>query len=401
MRLSMKSSFLLTVLWIVITALAQAQEIRNVPQPPATPDGGEAEGQASKTQWQYGGFIDLGYLLDFNHPANHLFRSRATTSHVDEFDLNMAVGYLRKLTSKTSRLGMELTIQGGNDSEAFGFSATAPNLPGYKVLRHFGPTDVSYLAPIGKGLTFQGGIFNSFIGYESLYAKDNFNYTRSWGADFTPYLMMGVNATYPFNDKLTGSIFLINGYAHLADANSVPSSGGQVAYKTTTHWTLKQTELFGPHQSDTAFEFWRVLSDSIAEWKRDPFTVAFEYQASTEKVATTGHPQALWMAWQLPVHWAIDRHWAVTVRPEVAWDRNGRWTGFPQTVKAVTSTVEYRIPYRQANALIRLEHRYDDSRGSGGGFFRGREIAPGIVGLTPGQHLLVFGVILTFDSPGP
>ena len=293
---------------------------------------------------------------------------------------------------------MELTIQSGNDSEAFGFSPTAPNLPGYRVLRHFGPTDISYLAPIGKGLTVQGGIFNSFIGYDSLYAKDNFNYTRPWGADFTPYLMLGVNATYPFNEKLTGSIFLVNGYWHLADANSVPSSGGQLAYKPTSHWTLKQTALFGPHQSDTAFEFWRVLSDSIAEWKRDPITIAFEYQDATEKVAISGHPQALWMSSQLPVHWAIDKHWAVTVRPEVAWDRNGRWTGFPQTVKAVTSTVEYHIPYRRANAIMRLEHRYDDSRGSGGGFFRGREIAPGVSGLTPTQHLLVFGLILTFDS---
>jgi len=33
---------------------------------------------ASTPQWQYGGFLDLGYSLDFNHPANHLFRSRGT-----------------------------------------------------------------------------------------------------------------------------------------------------------------------------------------------------------------------------------------------------------------------------------------------------------------------------------
>jgi hypothetical protein len=60
--------------------------------------------------------------------------------------------------------------------------------------------------------------------------------------------------------------------------------------------------------------------------------------------------------------------------------------------------IEYRVPYRQAGAFLRLEYRFDDSRGSGGGFFRGAEIAPGIVGLTPRQHLLVFGVILTFDG---
>ena len=100
-----------------------------------------------------------------------------------------------------------------------GFSATAPNLPGSKWLRHFGPTNVSYLALLGKGLNIQGGIFSSLIGYDSLYAKDNFNYTRPWGADFTPYLMMGVNAQYPFTPRVTGTAFVISGYWHLAHAN--------------------------------------------------------------------------------------------------------------------------------------------------------------------------------------
>jgi hypothetical protein len=103
------------------------------------------------------------------------------------------------------------------------------------------------------------------------------------------------------------------------------------------------------------------------------------------------------MACQLPAHWALNKRWSVTIRPEFFWDRNGRWTLARQTVKAITSTLEYRIPYRQGNAILRLEHRYDDSRGSDGGFFRGAELAPGVIGLTPTQHLLILGVIFTLD----
>jgi hypothetical protein len=97
------------------------------------------------------------------------------------------------------------------------------------------------------------------------------------------------------------------------------------------------------------------------------------------------------MAGQLPVHLVLTKRWSATVRPEFLWDRDGRWTTARQTVKAVTSTLEYRIPYRQAATILRLEHRYDDSRGPDGGFFRG------VGGLTPTQHLLIFGVIFTFD----
>lgn len=293
---------------------------------------------------------------------------------------------------------MELTLQAGQDSEVFGFSATAPNLAGSEWLRHLGPTTISYLAPVGEGLNFQAGIFSSLIGYDSLYAKDNFNYTRPWGADFTPYLMLGLNAQYPFTGRLTGTLFLISGYWHLAHANDVPSSGGQLAYKATDHVTLKETVLYGPHQTDTSLELWRFLSDSTAEWKVDRVTIAFEYFAGTEKIAGLGNARALWMSAQLVAHLAISNQFSITLRPEIYWDRDGRTTGFQQTVKANTTTLEYRIPFRDASAIVRLEHRIDDSRGAGGGFFNDGEVGPGVIGLTPTQNLVIFGLILTFDS---
>jgi hypothetical protein len=353
----------------------------------------------AKPTWQYGAFADIGYLHDANDPSNHLFRSRGTTFHVNEWDLNMAALYLKKPASEQSRWGSELTLQTGKDSEVFGFSATAPNLRGSNSLRHLGPTNLSYLAPVGKGLMLQGGIFSSLIGYDSLYAKDNLNYTRPWGADFTPYLMLGVNANYPFTNKLSGTLFVVNGYWHLADANSVPSSGGQLVYEPSDHLTVKETVLYGPHQSDTSLEFWRFLSDSIVEWKSEKATTAFEFFVGEEKVAAPGNPRALWMAAQLPAHWAVTPRLSVTVRPEVYWDRDGRTTLFRQTVKANTTTLDYRVPYRNAAVLLRLEHRIDDSRGPDGGFFTGGEVQPGVVGLTPTQNLLIFAAIFTFDSP--
>src|SRR4029453_15355067 len=153
---------------------------------------------------QYGVFIDVAYLRAFNDPVNDVFRSRGTAWHVNDPYLNMAGSYVKKRASDASRWSAELLVQTGKDDEIFGFSATAPNLDGSDWLRHLGLANVSYIAPVGKGLTFQGGIFGSLIGYDSLYAKDNFNYTRPWGADFTPYLMLGGHAAYPFTDKLTG-----------------------------------------------------------------------------------------------------------------------------------------------------------------------------------------------------
>ena len=367
-----------------------AQTVEGAPHNPAA--------QPSPIAWTYGGFVDAGYLRDFNDPANHLFRSRGTAFHVNEWDLNMAGAYVKKKASEQSRWGTELLVQGGKDEEVFGFSATAPNLAGANVLGHFGLANVSYLAPVGTGLTLQGGIFASFIGYDSLYAKDNFNYTRPWGADFTPYLMTGVNASYAVTEKATATALVVNGYWHLADANHVPSLGGQVAYKASPRVTVKETVLTGPHQANTSLNFWRFISDSIVERRGDRVIAAFEYQLATESV-DAGHPRAWWMSAQLPVHVALRGPWSVSIRPEVAWDSSGRWTTSEQSVTALTTTLEYRAPLQWASAIVRLEHRVDHSRGPGGGFFTGGELSPGVFGVTPTQHLAILGLIFTFDSP--
>jgi len=116
-------------------------------------------------------------------------------------------------------------------------------------------------------------------------------------------------------------------------------------------------------------------------------------------VDASGAPRAWWTSAQLPVHVTVHGPWSVTVRPEVAWDSDGRWALFEQTIKAITTALEYRIPYRWANAIVRVEHRFDDSRGNGGGFFNDGELSAGAIGLKPTQHLLIVGLIVTFDSP--
>jgi hypothetical protein len=346
--------------------------------------------------WVVGGFLDIAYLNSLNSPSNHLFRSRGTTPRVDEPVLNMGGAYVRKQPRESSRWGLELTAHGGEDSKIFGFSATAPNIGGATWLRHLGPTNVSYLAPVGRGLTLQGGIFTSFIGYDSLYAKDNFTYTRPWTADFTPYLMLGVNAGYGVTERLTATAFIVNGYWHLAHANDVPSIGAQVAYKAADFVTVKEAVLVGPHQENTRLGLWRVLSNTIVERKTDRLTAALDFHLSSEAVDEPGRPRAWWVAGQLPVRWVLRGPWSLAVRPEFAWDSDGRWTTFDQSVTAITTTLEYRVRRRQAAAIFRAEHRYDRSTGSGGGFFE--DVLPGVVGVTHGQHLLIFGAILTFEA---
>lgn len=366
---------------------------------PPMPDSASPSGSVA-TDWHYGAYVDVGYIGNFNFPDNQLWRNRATASHHNQLSPNMGLAYVRKDAKESSRWGMELGLQGGRDSEEFAFLVGERRVDGSDVLRHIHRANMSYLAPVGNGLTITAGLFNSLMGYESLYAKDNVNYTRSWIADNTPYMMFGVHAQYPVSEDLTVSAFVVNSYYHLAHPNDLPSYGGRWIWKATPRLTLTQTLYGGPDQTQTSLEFWRLYGNHILEWKGDEVLIAASFDIGTESIAgQPGSPRTFVMGGNMVVRWHITGPWAVALRPEFYWDRNGRWTGAEQFVKAITSTVEYTVPYKWTNMVVRAEHRYDDSTGAAGGFFKNGDLRPGVAGLTPGQHLLLLGVLVSFDSP--
>jgi len=356
--------------------------------------------ESSTNDWHYGVYLDLSYIVNFNFPENQRWRSRTTTERNNELTPNMGLVYVRKDATESSRWGTELGIQGGYDADNFAFLVNEPKVDGANTLRYIHRANVSYLAPVGNGLTITAGLFNSLIGYESLYAKDNWNYTRSWAADNTPYMMFGVNAKYPVNEAVTVTAFIINGYYHLSNPNDQPSYGGQVAWKPEQRVTVTNTLYYGPDQQSTSLEFWRLYSNNIVEWKGDDVMVALTYDIGTERILNqTGNPRTFAMAGVLQGRWHIAGPWSVALRPEFYWDRNGRWTGSEQFVKAVTTTAEYKFPYWWTNTVVRLEYRYDESTGAQGGFFTRNQVSPGVIGLTAAQHMLLVGILWTFDSP--
>jgi hypothetical protein len=45
--------------------------------------------------------------------------------------------------------------------------------------------------------------------------------------------------------------------------------------------------------------------------------------------------------------WAVRQPWSITLRPEVAWDRQGRWIGAPQSVGALTTILSFESSVRE------------------------------------------------------
>lgn len=348
--------------------------------------------RADTDLWQYAAAIDIGYAHAFQADDELLWRSKASSQRLNSFAPNMGMFYLRKQTADESRWGLELGAQAGYDTD--GQVPAEQRLAGYSILRYLSRANTSYLLPIGNGLTLTAGLMNSFIGYESMFAKDNPNYTRSWIADFSPYYLLGAGLQYPVNEQLTLGFYLVSDYDYLAYRSDQPKYAGQWAWTINSQWKLTQNLFAGPEQANTDSRYWRYFSDSIIQWSDEDVSLALAYDVGTEKLAANFARQMLWMGSALFSRWHVGGPWSLALRPEVYWDADGRMTGSQQLIKAVTATVEYKIQLDSAAIALRTEYRYDDSSGKQGGFFKTMDNTAALVG---DQHLLLFSCLLTFD----
>lgn len=351
--------------------------------------------------WQYGGFADVGYLHNSNHPDNHLWRSKQTSPRTNELAPNMGLVYLRKDPAEHSRWGVEVALQAGYDTDDLIPNAQpggAQPISGADTLRHLARANVSYLAPIGEGLTFTAGLFKGSKSYEEFYAKYNLNYTRAYLTDYNPNFLIGFGASYPVTKSLELGLYVVTEYLHLSHANDLPSYISKMEWRATDNVTLYQSVYYGPDQQATAMQYWRTFTDSTVEWRTPDWRVALSYDVGTEKTADVRGVRATWMGAALFTQRHLTGPWSVAVRPEFYWDPQGRMTEHEQLIWANTTTLEYKKHISRQMVIVRLEHRYDHSTGSQGGFFRGGSSSTDMPGLTASQHLAILGVIWAFDS---
>lgn len=99
---------------------------------------------------------------------------------------------------------------------------------GFKVQLLFGPDAVGYNSaggggdlgikqayvnlrtPVGNGIDWKIGVFDTIIGYEVFESWKNPNFTRSWGYALEPTEHEGVLASYKFSDVVSASVGVAN-----------------------------------------------------------------------------------------------------------------------------------------------------------------------------------------------
>jgi hypothetical protein len=69
---------------------------------------------------------------------------------------------------------------------------------------------VALRTPVGNGIDWKVGVFDSIIGYESVESPNDPNYTRSYGHSIEPQTHTGILASYRFSDIFSASAGVAN-----------------------------------------------------------------------------------------------------------------------------------------------------------------------------------------------
>jgi hypothetical protein len=96
-----------------------------------------------------------------------------------------------------------------------------------KLLRLFQHLQGGVIINKKKNIWIDAGIFNSYIGFESVNAFDNLTVTRSILAENSPYYLSGIKLNYPLNKKTEIAFYALSGWQKIVpDKGSLLSSGG-------------------------------------------------------------------------------------------------------------------------------------------------------------------------------
>jgi hypothetical protein len=162
------------------------------------------------------GYVDTSAEWNFGTGNANLPPYRFNSANkADGFNLDVIQLRIDKpLDESDWAAGYRVDLWFGPDASALGTSSTGVNSSDFAIRQAY----VALRAPVGTGLDFKMGVFDSIIGYESIEAGNNPNFTRSFGNSIEPTTHTGLLASYRFCDAFSASV-------GIADTTSTVGAG--------------------------------------------------------------------------------------------------------------------------------------------------------------------------------
>lgn len=215
----------------------------------------------------------------------------------------------------------------------------------------------------GENVWVDLGIFPFHIGLEGIVSKDNWTYSRSLLADYSPYYETGLSVTATLSSQVTLRGLILNGWQNIAETNDDKALGTQMQYKPSESFLFNSSTFAGNEQPDSSAPRPRLFNDLYAVVSlSERWSLAVVFDFGVQKRAT-GNSYDSWHAASFMAQHRISDLWNIAGRLEYYIDRFGVIvpTGTPNNFQ--TYGVSVNVDFAPVPNLVwRLEARSLNSK---------------------------------------
>ncbi|MBC7554574.1 MAG: porin [Taibaiella sp.] len=189
--------------------------------------------------------VDVNYTYSFNNPIDNTVVGSTALARNNEMEVSaVAIGgdfnYKGARGRIMTQFGTRSTTVPRNDYSAFRGQYDLAN-----VYRYISEAYAGYHWDKMYGINVDFGMFMSYIGLNSYYQAENWEYQASFTSDNTPWFFNGMRAQVFPSKHLKLELWVINGWQSYGKFNTMPGLGGNITWCPKDNIKLITNDYYG------------------------------------------------------------------------------------------------------------------------------------------------------------
>jgi len=190
-------------------------------------------------------FLDVNYTNSFNNPIDNTVVGSTALARNNEVQLS-ALHFGGDFSYKGARA--RVMTQFGTRSQVIPRNDFSPYRGQYQlanVYRYLSEAYAGYHINKWYGINIDAGLFMSYLGLNSFYQAENWEYQASFTSDNTPWFFNGLRIQIHPTKNLKIEPWIINGWQSYGKFNSMPGIGGNITWMPTNNLKLLTNNYYG------------------------------------------------------------------------------------------------------------------------------------------------------------
>lgn len=189
--------------------------------------------------------MDISYTHSFNQPNDHTVVGSTALARNDEVQLAaLHLGgdfqYKQAHARIMTQFGMRSQVVPRNDYSVYRGQYQLAN-----VYRYLSEAYAGYHFNQWNGINVDAGLFMSYIGLNSFYQPENWEYQASFTSDNTPWFFNGVRIQIHPNRHWKIEPWIINGWQSYGMFNAMPGVGGNITWVPNSNLKILTNNYYG------------------------------------------------------------------------------------------------------------------------------------------------------------